>query len=79
MVKHNIKQAGRRRGIRLGCGTLATKLKRAHHEPLWNLFTKFHRNRPVGLGCGASLYKQTDRQPEKPDNKGYLTKRIPIK
>ena len=38
-------------------GSVATKLKRANSKPLWHLFTKFHWNRTVGLGCGASLYK----------------------
>ena len=36
-------------------GSLATKLKRAHSEIIWHLFTKFHRIRPFGL--------------ENPDNK----------
>ena len=48
-------------------GSLARKLKLTNFEPLWHLFTKFHRNRPVDLGCGASLYKHFDRNMQTDD------------
>ena len=52
-------------------GCLATKLKRAHSQPIWHLFAKFHRNRFAGLCCGASRCRHTHRD-GKPDNKGTL-------